>query len=211
MPAVDFQIAAGSLPLHLRRSLADFPNHSGYLKPDPAMRTRWAERYAQLGQGIKVGISWRGGHISQAHKRSTTLDQWQDILRTSGMQWINLQYGSPAQEINDAHERFGIAIHDWDDSDPLTDLDNFAAQIAALDLVISVDNSTVHMAGALGVPVWVLQPYSADWRWLLEREDSHWYPSVRQFRQPAREDWASVLRNAEQQLVLYGASKRINP
>jgi hypothetical protein len=66
------------------------------------------------------------------------------------------------------------------------------------------------MAGALGVPVWVLQPYSADWRWLLEREDSHWYPSVRQFRQPARGDWASVLRNVEQQLVLYGASKRIN-
>jgi len=210
MPAVDFQIAAGSLPLHLRNSLADFPIHSGYLKPDPALLKRWAERYAQLGQGIKVGISWRGGHISQAHKRSTTLDQWQAILRTSGIQWINLQYGSPAQEINDVHEQFGITIHDWEDADPLTDLDNFAAQIAALDLVISVDNSTVHMTGALGVPVWVLQPYSADWRWLLEREDSHWYPSVRQIRQPARGNWASVLRNAEQQLVLYSASKRIN-
>jgi hypothetical protein len=210
MPAVDFQIAAGSLPLHLRRSVADFPIHSGYLKPDPALLKQWAERYAPLGQGIKVGISWRGGHISQAHKRSTTLDQWQDILRTSGIQWINLQYGSPAQEINVVHEQFGITIHDWEDADPLTNLDDFAAQIAALDLVISVDNSTVHMAGALGVPVWVLQPYSADWRWLLEREDSHWYPSVRQIRQPARGDWASVLRNAEQQLVLYCASRRIN-
>ena len=74
-----------------------------------------------------------------------------------------------------------LAIHDWEDADPLEDLDNFAAQIASLDLVISVDNSTVHMAGALGKPVWVLLSYVPDWRWMLTRDDSPWYPQVNFF------------------------------
>lgn len=202
VPKVDFQIAAGSLPLHTRHSLADFPRHNGYLYPDPSQKSRWLERYKQLGDGLKVGISWRGGHVSQAKKRSTTLEQWGNILRIPGIRWINLQYGSPAQELDAAFARGGVRVHDWEDVDPLVDLDSFAAQIAALDLVISVDNSTVHMAGALGVPTWVLQPYSPDWRWRLDGEDSYWYPSLRQFRQPARGDWQTVLQRVADQLML---------
>jgi ADP-heptose:LPS heptosyltransferase len=73
-------------------------------------------------------------------------------------------------------------------------MDLFAAQIAAMDLVITIDNSTAHLAGALGVPVWVLLPFAPDWRWLLEREDCPWYPSMRLFRQPLPGDWESVVK-----------------
>ena len=96
-----------------------------------------------------------------------------------------------------------ITIHDWDDVDPLKDLDNFAAQIAALDLIISVDNSTVHMAGALGKPVWILLSYVPDWRWMLNRKDSPWYPTVKLFRQPSLGDWKSVLNQIKDELARF--------
>jgi ADP-heptose:LPS heptosyltransferase len=81
-------------------------------------------------------------------------------------------------------------------------MDDFAAQIAALDLVITIDNSTAHLAGALGVPVWLLLPFAADWRWLDAGEHSPWYPTMRLFRQPKLRDWPSVLENVEQALSL---------
>ena len=100
----------------------------------------------------------------------------------------------------EAKENLNAVIYDWTDADPLQDLDNFAAQIAALDLVISVDNATVHMAGALGVPVWTLLPYSPNWRWMLDREDTPWYPAMRLFRQPAFGDWETVMKKVSQEL-----------
>ena len=93
-----------------------------------------------------------------------------------------------------------MTVHDWEDADPLKDLDGFAAQIAALDLVISVDNSTVHMAGALGVPVWVLLPYVSEWRWLQARGDSLWYSTVKLFRQSSASDWKSVIIEVSKEL-----------
>ena len=82
----------------------------------------------------------------------------------------------------------------------LGDLDDFAAQITALDLVISTDNSTVHMAGGLGMNVWILQPFVPEWRWLLDREDSYWYPGVRQFRQSTPGEWGTVLARIAREL-----------
>ena len=86
-------------------------------------------------------------------------------------------------------------IHDWEDADPLKDLDAFAAKIAALDLVISVDNPTVHMAGALGVSAWVLLPSVCDWRWMQDFEDTPWYQTVRLFRQKTPGEWGEVFQN----------------
>jgi ADP-heptose:LPS heptosyltransferase len=84
--------------------------------------------------------------------------------------------------------------------DQLSDIDVFAAQIAALDLVITIDNSTAHLAGALGVPVWLLLPYAADWRWLDAGEKSAWYPTMRLFRQPKLRDWQSVIERVNRVL-----------
>jgi ADP-heptose:LPS heptosyltransferase len=85
--------------------------------------------------------------------------------------------------------------------DQLADIDTFAAQVAAMDLVITIDNSTAHLAAALGVPTWLLLPYAPDWRWLLQRSDSPWYPGMRLFRQPQRGDWPSVLAQVQAALV----------
>ncbi|MCH7686914.1 MAG: hypothetical protein IH899_09575, partial [Planctomycetes bacterium] len=82
--------------------------------------------------------------------------------------------------------------HDWDDVDPLSNLDEFAALIAELDMVISVDNSTVHLAGALGVPTWVLLPLAADWRWIQNRDDTPWYSCLKLFQQPKLDDWSTL-------------------
>ncbi len=197
---VDFHLPIGSLPKHLRRDLSCFPADSAYLIPDQHAFAQWKKRLTALGGGLKVGISWKGGTAETALKRSTTLAQWQDIFSIPGLALINLQYGDFRDELRDAERNLGITIHDWKEVDPLKDLDHFAALIAALDLVISVDNSTVHLAGALGRPVWTLLPFMPDWRWMLEREDSPWYPTMRLFRQRSPGQWQPVFERVAHEL-----------
>ena len=97
----------------------------------------------------------------------------------------------------------GIKVHDWPESNPLDNLDDFAAQLEALDLVISIDNSTVHFAAAVGTPTWVLLPLVPEFRWLLEREDSIWYPNLRLIRQSTLNDWDSVFARVKEALVIW--------
>ncbi|KAF0192324.1 MAG: hypothetical protein FD165_949 [Gammaproteobacteria bacterium] len=114
------------------------------------------------------------------------------MLTTPGVDFIDLQYGDSRAEIAAVCTQGNMAVHTWDDADPLHDLDDFAAQVAALDRVISVNNTTVHVAGALGVPVWVMLPLNSEWRWLRDRADSPWYPSLQLFRQSTLGDWSPV-------------------
>ena len=191
-PFFDMAIAMGSLPLHVRTTLSSFPQRKSYLIPDPEKAEKWHNRVNAFGEGLKVGISWRGGKNPRLRKdRSIILEQWKEILFIKGIHFINLQYGECKEEIAETKDKLKVIIHDWEDADPLKDLDNFSAQISDLDLVISVDNATVHMAGALGIPVWTLLPYSPNWRWMLNRNDSPWYPTMRLFRQPSPGDWES--------------------
>ncbi len=104
-----------------------------------------------------------------------------------------MQYGDASEEIAAAKAKFGVQIHDWEDADPLVDVDGFAAKIAALDLVISVGNATVHIAGAVGTPAWTLLPMVPSWRWMVAGEHSPWYGHVRLFRQPQPGQWQPVL------------------
>lgn len=189
----DFQIRMGSLPKFLRQDFTDFLERPSYLVPDNQKVILWRQRYEELGEGLKIGISWKGGSKPSVRlARSTVLGQWTKLFSVPGIHFVNLQYGDCRGEIGEAREKMGVTIHDWEDADPFKDLDDFAAQIAALDLVISVDNSTVHMAGALGVPVWTLLPFACDWRWMREFEDTPWYKSVRLLRQESPGDWNGV-------------------
>jgi tetratricopeptide (TPR) repeat protein/polysaccharide pyruvyl transferase WcaK-like protein len=191
--AIDVQIAIGSLPRFYRNSPEEFPRVPAYLRPDPRLVDLWRQRLATLGEGLKIGISWRGGKKAAIRrKRSVGLDQWAGIFAVPGVHFVNLQYGDCREELERLKATSGVTVHDWIDANPLRDLETFAAEIAALDLVISVDNSTVHMAGALGTPTWGLLPFSADWRWVADRDDTPWYPSVHFFRQKHATDWASV-------------------
>ncbi|HEX4070186.1 MAG TPA: tetratricopeptide repeat protein [Planctomycetaceae bacterium] len=206
LPPFDVQIVAGSVPRRLRRSLDSFPIHSGYLTPEPRQVDEWRTRFERLGSGLVVGISWRGGKDAAIRRRrSTALAQWAPLFKIPGIAFVNLQYGDCAADIADCARDFGVTLHTWEDADPLHDLDGFAAQIAALDLVVSVDNATVHMSGALNTPVWTLLPFSGDWRWFSQGDESPWYPSVRLFRQTSfREmalgDWNEVFHRVSQAL-----------
>jgi hypothetical protein len=194
LPQADMKTAIGSLPQFLRPDFLSFSKQQTYLIPDTPQVNIWHKRFEVLGEGPKIGISWRGGKSADIRRiRSTVLEQWDKLFSIHDVHFINLQYGDCTQELREAREAFEVIIHDWEDVDPLKDLDWFAAQISALDLVISVDNATVHMAGALGVKVWTLLPFVPDWRWVLNREDSPWYPTMRLFRQPSPGDWESVM------------------
>ena len=110
---------------------------------------------------------------------------------------MNLQYSDVKIEIDAFTNQTGLSIYRDEDIDSLKSLDDFASQVAALDLVISIDNSTVHVAGALGRSVWTLLQYAPDWRWQLDRSDTPWYPSMTLYRQPVLGDWCSVFQQVQ--------------
>jgi hypothetical protein len=196
-------IAMGSLPRLLRRTPADFPSRSRYLQSDPTQVADWRRRLAALGPGPRVGIAWRAGRLAHEQaRRSVPLDRWLPVLAQPGVQWISLQYGDAADELAALAAARGIRVATWPDFDPQEDLDSLAALIEALDLVVTVANTTVHFAGALGRPVWALVPAMPSWRWQRDRDDSPWYPSLRLFRQASGEDWGAVLQRVAERLAV---------
>ena len=198
---VDVQIPAGSLPSIYRTSSDSFPKRERYLHADPGDVSMWRQRFAELGREPKIGISWRaGGKPDEHRKRTTSLLAWRELLTQPGVQFINLQYGECIDEMAEVHRHFGVKIHDFEAGDPLVDLDGFAAKVAALDLVISVGNATVHVAGALGTPAWAILPKLPGWRWLLDGETMPWYSSVRLIRQATAGEWDPVFQRVAGQL-----------
>jgi len=211
--AIDFQAPIGSLCRWLRPDLASFPQRCGYLKADPKQRDRLRSCYrTRLGGRPLVGISWRGGTGNAAQTRSISLDAWAPILSQRDFGFVNLQYGNCGVDLAAVRREIGVEILHDETIDPLISLDDFAAQTAAMDLVISIDNSTVHMAGALNVPVWVMLPVMPDWRWMLGRTDSPWYSSVRLFRQSKAGEWSSVIKTvAEEMAKVLGVARPGRP
>ncbi len=198
---IDVQIPSGSLPLHFRLSAESFPRQQRFLTVDPQLHEMWRRRLNSLGDGLKIGISWRaGGKPIESRKRTVPLDRWRDIFTVPGARFVNLQYGDASAEIAAAQAKFGVEIHDWEDGDPLVDVDSFAAKIAALDLVISVGNATVHLAGAVGTEAWTLLPMIPSWRWMAAGEESPWYGAVRLYRQPGHGQWRPVLNRVARML-----------
>jgi len=189
---IDLQVPAGSLPRVFRRSAADFPAHRGYLRADLAETDRWRERLRALGPGLRVGLSWKGGTpLTGRTRRTLTLDALEPLLALPGVHWVGLQFGDTAGEREAFTARTGIALHHWQEA--IDDLDHTAALMSALELRISVCNTQVHLAGALGLETWVLTPVSPDWRYGESGESMAWYPAARMFRQDNPADWAGPL------------------
>jgi Tfp pilus assembly protein PilF len=198
----------GTLPRFLRRRIEDFPQTTGYLRPDPNLVAKWRSSLARSGGTLKVGISWNGGKDAETRRRrSIPLDLWGPIFQVPGIQFVNIQYGWAAADAIQANDRFGIPLDDGSDCDPLRDLDNFAAKLAAVDLVLTVDNSTAHLAAAIGKPVWTLLPFAADWRWMLDRERTPWYPTMRLLRCRATDNWSELLQRAARLLTTAAFSR----
>lgn len=194
-----FKIAAGSLPLHYRSRTEEFPREP-YLHADSGRIAAWRERLQSLGDGLKVGISWAGGAASTGGAdRSIPLEQWSTVLKMPNCHFISLQYGDAALD----RQSITTPLHHWQDA--MTDFDETAALVCALDLVISVQTALVHLAGALGRPAWMLVQAACEWRYGTTGETMPWYPSVRLIRQQRPHEWAPVLQRVGHELAKLAA------
>jgi len=197
-----YQASLSQLGFRLRPSFESFPQRKSYLKADEAEASALRTRYLQGSPDRLVGIAWKSGNPQAGAEKSTPLTAWADILRVPGYRFVSLQYGDRTNALRELQEQTGLSITVDEDIRSDRDMRQFAAQVAAMDLVISVSNTTVHFAGALGVPVWTLLPSSVGriWYWFLDRSDSPWYPSMRLFRQERGKDWSAVLESVAREL-----------
>jgi len=195
VPAFDLHCPLMSLPLAFGTTLATIPPPARLI-PAADRVAAWRRRLAPLA-GPRVGLCWAGSPRRDdpaAHRtdrrRSITLAQFAPLAGVVGPSFVALQKGEAAAEA--ATPPAGLKLHDW--TDELQDFADAAALVEALDLVITVDTAVAHLAGTLGKPVWILSRFDGCWRWLIDRDDSPWYPTARLFRQPAPGDWDAVMR-----------------
>jgi tetratricopeptide (TPR) repeat protein len=213
-PAYDFQISLLSLPLLFEDASLPLPCSIPYLEPNPIKSLAWAKRL-QDEKKLKVGLVWSGGHRPDQpelwavnSRRNIPLDSIAKLQEVQGVQFFSLQKGYPAED-----ELEGLKQQIWPKDNlsiVASELDSFedtAALIKNLDLLISVDTSTAHLAGALGKPLWLLNRYDSCWRWLIEQEKTIWYPSAKIFNQPALGDWDSVISTVTQELSLMASTR----
>jgi Flp pilus assembly protein TadD len=201
-PSISHQIPMASIPHVLGLPPDSVSVQSPFMIPDQKRRGCLRRQYKGNADPVLAGISWRSGNKQEGPKRSIGLEHWGPIFRVPGVRFVSLQYGQCSKELLAAQDLHGVEVLKDERIDPLRDLDSFAAQVAAMDVVISVDNSTVHFAGALGVNVWTMLPTVPDWRWGLEGDRTHWYPTMRLFRQQDREKWRQVVARAATELAL---------
>lgn len=203
----DCQIAMGSLGGHLRKHLNDFPvNRGGFLQPDAA-RVRALKSRVGGGQALVCGFSWASSNPRTGGFKSLNDADLTQLGALPGVRWVNLQYGDTRADRERFRRKFGMDLATVDDIDNFHDIDGLAALIKACDLVVSVSNTTVHLAGALGTPTLVMLPHAIGriWYWHRHHETSPWYPSCRMIRQPAAGDWPDVIANVATIIREYAA------
>ena len=185
-----------SLPLIFKTTQATIPAQVPYIQADAELAAKWKQRLP--GDGFKVGVVWGGAPTHRRDRwRSIELKQLVDLAAIKGIHWISLQKGPGAIQAKTPPP--GMTIIDW--TDELDDFADTAALMANLDLVITVDTAAAHLAGAMGKPTWVLLAFVPDWRWMLGRDDSPWYPTMRLFRQTSIGDWQAPIARLGQALA----------
>jgi tetratricopeptide (TPR) repeat protein len=200
--AVAAKVTAGDLPQLLGGDLEHLPGKSGVLVADPALKQKLRKRYEELFPGKRlIGISWRSGNRDSAATRSLDLPYWKPLFDLPDCAFISLQYGDITRDIEELRAQLGDRVHHDREVNPIGDMDPFTAQVSAMDLVISVDNSTVHFAGGLGKPCWAMLPLNSDWRWQIERKDTIWYDSVELFRPEKDTGWDGLIEEVARRLA----------
>ena len=199
--AIDCDGALLSLPRLLRTRLETIPASVPYLRAPQETLPRWRQQLAAM-RGLKVGVVWAGNpEHSNDPRRSLDLTALAPLLATSVVSIASLQAGPRAADL----KKLPAAANVIDLSARLTDFAETAAAIEQLDLVITVDTSVAHLTGGLGKPTWLLLPWVTDWRWLLVREDSPWYPTMRLFRQQPDQPWSDIVARVAAELAAVAA------
>ncbi len=194
LPQYDRHAPLLSLPNIFATTLDTIPNPGRYLDPPPHQVEHWRRQIGAF-RGIRVGLMWAGNPTHENdHYRSMRFADLLPLFAVEPVRFYSLQVGDRGMDVRLGNSRV------IDLSASLTDFGVTAGAIDALDLVITVDTAVAHLAGALGRPVWLLLPHIPDWRWLLGRDDSPWYPAMRLFRQQARGDWAGVIDDVRREL-----------
>jgi len=193
---VDCQAALASLCTYLRNSKISFANNKGpYLKADAIRTAELRARYSAFGPGLNIGICWRSGNPIVGHERSAPLGLWREVLTRPRCNFVSLQYGETVEDIAAARMAYGADIFVDEEVDPLSNVEDWFAQVAAMDLVISVDNSTIQVAGSQGIPTFTLLNHAPEWRFGLAEEEHAWHPSIRVFRQNRPGLWEDAFKH----------------
>jgi len=180
----DYHIPLLSLPAFFKTRLETIPKTLPYLKPPASQLSR------KRAESLKVGLVWGNGHKDVGTRsREIALKEFAPLLAAPHISFYSFQKGKQSQQLK--QEGFDALITDLDSS--ITNFADTASLLSQMDLLISVDTAIVHCAGALGIPCWVLLPFGSEWRWLLNRDDSPWYPSLKLFRQKCQQPWSEVV------------------
>jgi tetratricopeptide (TPR) repeat protein len=203
LPPFDVHLALMEAPRLFATTEETIPTATPYIKAEAGLAARWREKLGGLA-GRKVGLAWAGDprpHDRRAHatdgRRSIRLDQLAPLFEVPGLSFVSLQKGDAAKQLHHSGARWTIV----DPMDGVEDFADTAGLIANLDLVITVDTSIAHLAGALGKEVWILSRFDGCWRWLRGRDDSPWYPTARLFRQETPGDWGTVIERVARTLA----------
>ena len=197
---LDYSVPIDELLYFFRKQIEDFPVRNSFLTPDSKLVKKWVQRLERLGTRKKIGISWLGGSKTIRDQNSIPLQYWKSLLSVDAC-FINLQYGDTSEEIAQFSAENNIKIYDWKDNNASMDLDNQAALISELDLVISIDNATVQSCVALGTEVWDLFIPSLNFLWMENGTNaSPLCPHLRLFKKTHKNTWPSVLIHVEEQL-----------
>jgi tetratricopeptide (TPR) repeat protein len=209
LPSCDFQAPLMSLPLIFGTTATTIPNRIPYLDADSHLVDHWRDRLNAL-SGRKVGMVWQGNlQFRKDRFRSIALAAFEPLAQVAGITLVVLQKNAGREQLNSVADHWPVVdLGDCLDTTGDAFIDT-AAVMKNLDLVVTSDTSVAHLAGALGVPVWIALASSPDWRWLLNRSDSPWYPSARLFRQTQRGDWDGVFREMATEIILATDETRI--
>lgn len=186
LPAADAYLPLASAPYRAQTVLTNVPAAKAYLYAKQPRRLAGEKEFA-------IGIAWRSGHPSEGKRRSVPLAKLARVLQHPGVRLINLQEGETEHECRHLTRSEGVAVTNPKGVPPGTPLGPWSDIVAGCDLVVGVDGAAAHLAAALGKETWVLLAKPAHWRWLVEREDSPWYPTARLFRQSEADDWELML------------------
>jgi hypothetical protein len=191
-----------SAPLVFGTTLATIPAPIPYLWPDPSLVQSWSRRMSGTPGDLRVGLAWAGNPLhGNDRNRSIPPSLLSPLAAVPGINWYSLQKARAGT--SDAPPTIPLI----DFTTEFGDFADTAAFISNLDLVITADTAVAHLAGAMGKPLWLLLPFAPDWRWLRDRDQSPWYPTARLFRQPAREDWDSVISKVREKLLIRDTRK----